>query len=181
MLAARTTLAHFSVSSAISLPKSAGEPGNTVAPRSANRAFSLGSPFDEPDRSRCQSGTLVSVRPRELGLANWSDVSYWNGNWRDMDRLDDVAGHETYIGGYYDLITHSARNVRTPYYVRRENSGRLLRLVRCYGLQGACEHYTVIGDYGLHYQTDKTELKQWQEIDRRLAQLIDSWRSPSGT
>ena len=138
-------------------------------------------PFDERDRSRCQSGTLVAVRPRELGLANWSDVSYWNGNSRDMDRLDDVAGHETYIGGYYDLITHSARNVRTPYYVRRENSGQLLRLVRCYGLQGACEHYTVIGDYGLHYQTDKTELQQWQEIDRRLVQLIDSWRSPSGT
>src|SRR5713101_9190935 len=37
------TLAHFSVSSAMSLPKSAEEPGSTVPPRSANRAFSLGS------------------------------------------------------------------------------------------------------------------------------------------
>src|SRR5439155_3440401 len=36
-----TTLAHFSVSSAISLPKSAGEPGSTVAPRSARRALIL--------------------------------------------------------------------------------------------------------------------------------------------
>src|SRR5262245_24381868 len=38
-----TTLPHFSVSSAISLPKSAGEPASTVPPRSASRAFMLGS------------------------------------------------------------------------------------------------------------------------------------------
>jgi len=39
MLAARITLPHFSVSSAMSLLKSAGEPGNGVSPRSASRAF----------------------------------------------------------------------------------------------------------------------------------------------
>src|SRR5262245_8817341 len=33
---------HFSVSSAISLPNSAGEPGSTVAPKSAKRAFDHG-------------------------------------------------------------------------------------------------------------------------------------------
>src|SRR5215467_589097 len=38
-----TTLADFSVSSARSLLKSAGEPGRTVAPNSASRAFILGS------------------------------------------------------------------------------------------------------------------------------------------
>src|SRR5262249_16720711 len=39
-----TTLAHFSVSSAMSLLKSAGEPGIATPPRSANRAFTLQSP-----------------------------------------------------------------------------------------------------------------------------------------
>src|SRR5262249_8208257 len=43
MLAARITLAHFSVSSAMSLAKSAGEPGSTVPPRLASCALSLGS------------------------------------------------------------------------------------------------------------------------------------------
>src|SRR5215469_8610298 len=38
-----TTLPHFSVSWAMSLPKSAGEPGSAVAPHSASRAFILGS------------------------------------------------------------------------------------------------------------------------------------------
>jgi hypothetical protein len=42
MLAARTTLPHFSVSSPMNFPNSAGEVGNTVLPRSANRAFITG-------------------------------------------------------------------------------------------------------------------------------------------
>ena len=42
MLAARITLPHFSVSSAM-LPKSAGEPGSAMRPNSANRALILGS------------------------------------------------------------------------------------------------------------------------------------------
>src|SRR5262245_22991680 len=43
ILAARMTFPHFSVSSAMSFPKSAGEPAVTVTPQSASRAFSLGS------------------------------------------------------------------------------------------------------------------------------------------
>ena len=38
-----TALAHFSVSSAMSFPKSVGEPGSTVAPKSAKRALIMGS------------------------------------------------------------------------------------------------------------------------------------------
>src|SRR5215470_15383669 len=43
MLAARITLAHFSVSSATSLPKSAGEPGSSVPPSSTSLVLSFGS------------------------------------------------------------------------------------------------------------------------------------------
>ena len=42
MLAARITLPHFSVSSAMSLPKSAGEPASTVPPKSANPRLHFG-------------------------------------------------------------------------------------------------------------------------------------------
>jgi len=41
MLAARITLPHFSVSSAMSLPKSAGEPASVLPPDSAIRALIL--------------------------------------------------------------------------------------------------------------------------------------------
>ena len=43
MLAARMTLPHFSVSSAMSLPKSAGESASTIPSMSASRALILGS------------------------------------------------------------------------------------------------------------------------------------------
>jgi hypothetical protein len=43
MLAARTTLRHFSVSSATSLLKSAGERGSRVPPSSSSRVLSFGS------------------------------------------------------------------------------------------------------------------------------------------
>src|SRR6185437_2382599 len=43
MLAALITLPHFSVSSAMSLPKSAGEPPSTVPSRLASRALNFGS------------------------------------------------------------------------------------------------------------------------------------------
>src|SRR5436190_21311185 len=45
MLAARITLPHFSVSSAMNLPKSAGEPANTAPPRSVRPFLMLGSPL----------------------------------------------------------------------------------------------------------------------------------------
>jgi hypothetical protein len=41
MLAARITLAHFWVSSAMNVAKLVGEPGSIVPPRSAIRAFIL--------------------------------------------------------------------------------------------------------------------------------------------
>src|SRR5438876_7727732 len=43
MLAALITLPHFSVSSTMSLPKSAEDPASTVPPTSASLAFSFGS------------------------------------------------------------------------------------------------------------------------------------------
>jgi len=39
MMAALITLPHFSVSSAMSLPKSSGDPGSAVLPKSASRAL----------------------------------------------------------------------------------------------------------------------------------------------
>src|SRR5262249_28086010 len=43
MLAARITLAHFAVSSAMSVPKAAGVSANAVPPKSAKRALIFGS------------------------------------------------------------------------------------------------------------------------------------------
>src|SRR5262249_31417555 len=57
-----TTLPHFSVSSAMSLPKSAGVPGSIVPPSSASRAFILGS-------SRAALTSLLSLLTISAGVA----------------------------------------------------------------------------------------------------------------
>src|SRR5262245_47333036 len=97
MLAARITLPHFSISAAMSFPKSAGEPVSTVPPRSEIRAFNdrLGADVgaatravfydellaeppreprsDEPRKNVGQSaggrGGDNAHRPRRIGLA----------------------------------------------------------------------------------------------------------------
>src|SRR5262249_955965 len=56
------TLPHFSVSSAISLPNWAGDPGSGVPPRSARRAFILGS-------SRAALPSLLSWSTISAGVA----------------------------------------------------------------------------------------------------------------
>src|SRR5262249_59616538 len=58
MLRARMTLPHFSVSSAMSLPKSGGDSASASPPRSASRALSLG-----------------SARPALISLLSFSTIS----------------------------------------------------------------------------------------------------------
>src|SRR5262245_66402307 len=64
-----TTLPHFSVSSAISLPKSAGEPASTVPPRSANRVFMLRS-------ARPALISLLSLSTISAGVAFGTQTPY---------------------------------------------------------------------------------------------------------
>jgi hypothetical protein len=77
MLAARITLPHFSVSSAISLPKSAGEPGNVHAPISASRALS----------SASASPTLIS----RFNLSTMSAGVFWGAHTPLRKNPDQVA------------------------------------------------------------------------------------------
>ena len=89
MLRARITLPHFSVSSAISLPNWTGDPGSSVPPRSARRAFILGSSraaltsllslltisagvaFGTPRPNHLRRLLSISLRPGSSALAGW--------------------------------------------------------------------------------------------------------------
>src|SRR6516162_1693384 len=62
-------LAHFSVSSAISFPKSAGEPASTVPPRSASHDFILGS-------ARAMLISLLSLSTIPLGVFLGAPMPY---------------------------------------------------------------------------------------------------------
>ena len=133
-------------------------------------------PFGELDRSRCQSATIVSVRPSEHGLMHWRDVSYWDEHRHDMERREDTIGHQVYVGDPYE---NSSTNewLGRPYYVRLDDTGQLVRLIRCYSFDGPCKHYALFGNYALQYQTVKADMARWSEIDRQIVQLINGWRS----
>src|SRR5262245_61394271 len=62
ILAARITLAHFSVSSAISLPKSAGEPASGGPPSSSSRDLTRGS-------AKAALTSLLSLSTISIGVA----------------------------------------------------------------------------------------------------------------
>ena len=79
MLAARITLAHFSVSAATKLPKSEGEPAITVPPRSASRALSWGS-------ARAALISLLSLLTISAGVPEGPPTPY--------QPLELVARHE---------------------------------------------------------------------------------------
>src|SRR5215467_3481316 len=62
-----TTLPHFPISSVMSLPKAAGEPGITVPPKSASRALSLESAMSMPTSStQCMSRRAVTDAARYI-------------------------------------------------------------------------------------------------------------------
>src|ERR1041385_5964723 len=63
IFASRITLAHFPVSSRMSLLKSAGQPGSTMPPNSAKRAFSLGSA--SPLLISALSFSMIALRSEE--------------------------------------------------------------------------------------------------------------------
>src|SRR5262245_61155102 len=64
-----TTFPHFSVSSATSFPKSAGEPASSEAPRSASLAFALGS-------ARIALISLLSLSMMSSGVAFGTPTPY---------------------------------------------------------------------------------------------------------
>ena len=74
-----TTLPHFTVSSTMSLPKSAGEPGSAVEPNSASRAFILGS-------ARAALISLLSLSTISAGV--------FFGAPMPVQKLELVAWHE---------------------------------------------------------------------------------------
>jgi hypothetical protein len=69
MLAARMTLAHFSVSSAMSFPKSAGDLASTVPPKPAILAMILGS-------ARLTRGVVVFDE-----LKHYADIRIMPSRW----------------------------------------------------------------------------------------------------
>ncbi|EJN10651.1 hypothetical protein PMI42_06045 [Bradyrhizobium sp. YR681] len=67
--------------------------------------------------------------------------------------------------------------MKNYYFRRTDPDGRLLRAVKCYE-SGGCEHYTMLDRYMLYYTAPEADFVKWEEMDRRLKSLVDTWIVP---
>jgi hypothetical protein len=77
----------------------------------------------------------------------------------------------------YKPASEADQVLTATYFISRNADGEMTRFSRC-GRDGWCSHDALIGDYRLLYDTTSAELATWQETDRRIAALVDSWRAP---
>src|ERR1700737_4310445 len=119
MLAARITLPHFSVSSAMSLPKSAGDPGSIVPPSSTRRGFTLAS-----SRAGVPSffGFFTISARGALRLDELAEVGGRSRNYRPA-QLDEAGLHLGVIEGCVDLLVELLNNLSRRV-LRRTEAGQ---------------------------------------------------------
>ena len=118
--------------------------------------------------------TQVMVSLREGGFTGLGkfDERYWRAHISEMERAEPRYGHETYVH-----TSRSAAQVTTMrYHIRHDAEGRLVRLVVCRHI-GRCKHHALVDDYALSYDANNPALSQWETTDRKLADLISSWRT----
>src|SRR5262249_5501202 len=113
-----TTLAHFSVSSAMSLPKSAGKPGSAVPPRLASFALNLG-------LARPALISLLSLSIICGGVVLGAPTPY---HWLDSKpgRNSPIVGMPGSVSERVALATASARSV--PALMYSIDAGRELNM-----------------------------------------------------
>jgi hypothetical protein len=124
------------------------------------------------DDSACRS-QQVRIGPRSRGFTDNSDWHQWDRRQRETKREPDRHGLEVFS---YTPANESDRALAAMYFIGRSAAGEMTRFVRCSDV--ACRHEALIGDYRLLYTTGMAELVSWEETDRKLAALVDSWRAP---
>lgn len=116
--------------------------------------------------------TQVTVSLREDGFTGLGkfDERYWRAHISEMEQAEPRYGHDTYV-----YTPPQGRAHTTRYHVRRDAEGRLMRLVVCYHF-ARCKHHALVDDYALSYDANNPAFSQWETTDRKLADLITSWR-----
>lgn len=90
-----------------------------------------------------------------------NDMAAKHGWHRALTAGTSLDGHEFYEGR------------RTRYYLRHDTEGRVTRFVACFAT--SCRHHVITPHYVLGYDT-LNRLAGWELTDRKLIDLINSWR-----
>ena len=122
----------------------------------------------------CNDQTRVVVSLRENGLTAWgrSEEDFWRARVLEMKQAEPRYGHSAYVR---NLPPDTQGRANTMLYYVRYDEGRLMRLVVCRH-SGKCAHHTLVEDYAFTYEASDSSFSKWETTDRKLADLIDSWR-----
>ena len=114
------------------------------------------------------------IYPSDRGFTLIFDERFWRTRLSEM-RIGQVRnGHQSYS------YTPAPDTGITPkqYLARYDEAGKLARLVVCGDGFRWCQHHALVRNYVLSYYADESTLPEWEMMDRKLADLVDSWRVP---
>jgi hypothetical protein len=125
--------------------------------------------------TNCQHPGQLNVASSANNFALIFDERYWRSHLSEMTTGEERYGHNTYL--YPVSSGASGAASVTQYLARYDRQGKLVRLVVCRPAEGKCEHHALVRNYMVSYYVDKSSLPNWESWDRKVADLVDSWRA----
>ncbi|KRR22537.1 hypothetical protein CQ14_35520 [Bradyrhizobium lablabi] len=129
--------------------------------------------YDEACRHGRQS--QLSIYPAMDRFMGFVAETPWQRHPEKFAAAGVQSGHQAYV---QSIPAEGRRPGLTLYYfLRSDPEGKTLRTVECFE-SGGCNHHTRLERYILYYTAPRTALPQWEEMDRKLKSLVDSWVVP---
>jgi hypothetical protein len=120
----------------------------------------------------CRGGKQLYIVSRDWALSDF-DVDFWR---RRGSQMSPGPGREGYKSYAYEHTFPAGSQTRVVnyYFVRQDSEGRITRLVVCrFSNEDSCSHHALLANFGLRYDAPLTE---GDNLDGRLASLVESWR-----
>lgn len=117
----------------------------------------------------------VSIYPAKDNFMDGVEATSWQRRPEEFNAAGLQNGHQAYVKS---IPAEGSRPGLTVYYFRRTDpEGKLFRAVQCFE-SGGCTHYARQDRYVLYYTAPRSLLSHWEETDRKLKSLVDSWIVP---
>jgi hypothetical protein len=122
---------------------------------------------------RCPDNRQAWVRPPSWTRATIFEELYWFSHRHEMSGGDMQHHHRVYT---YTPPQTGPNPLRTrTYHAQHDAAGELQRLVVCSGFH-LCDHHARVRDVLLSYSAPPPGLVDWEQSDRRFADLTASWK-----
>ena len=122
----------------------------------------------------CRNAIQLIVQRGQRGFERSSDMDFFQKQASSMQPIEARNNHRGYA--YTSPPNNQGKTTTSRYYLLRDEKGQPIRIVKCYEF-GICAHTALIDRYALEYSVKDAPLADWQAMDRKLMDFINSWRS----